>query len=179
MGRSSVADPERGLWERSNFKEVPQFLKGNRISLAYGLTSNKDQTFMEKVVLFSSYIGNMSILCDFRALWVAWPRLTPLDPALKVMLPRPRLIRICVHIHPEFKTRCLHRLFPKKMHANSSLHRLIISQIQTKCSGVGVETVWSTPSPTPTPCSLPRLRATPTPIPTPTPVPTPHPRPKA
>ena len=46
-----MADPERGLWERSNFKEVSQFLKSNRISLAYGLTSNADQTS-----LFSSYI---------------------------------------------------------------------------------------------------------------------------
>ena len=57
----------------------------------------------------------------------------------------------------------------KKVHANSPLHRRIISQIQTKRSGVGVEAVWSTQ--TPTPCSLPRLRATPTP----TPAPTPHP----
>ena len=51
-----MADPERGLWERSNFREVPQFLKSNRISFAYGLTSNKNQTFTVKVALFSSYI---------------------------------------------------------------------------------------------------------------------------
>ena len=57
----------------------------------------------------------------------------------------------------------------QKVHANSPLHRQIMSQIQTKRSGVGVEAVWSTP--TPTPGSLPRLRATPTPTPTPTPHP--------
>ena len=54
-----------------------------------------------------------------------------------------------------------------KVHQNSVLHRQIISQIQTKRSGVGVKVVWWTP--TPTPGSLPRLRATPTPTPTPHP----------
>ena len=53
------------------------------------------------------------------------------------------------------------------------MHRRIISQIQTKRFGVGVEAVWSAPTSTPTPGSFPRLRSTPTP--TPTPAPTPHP----
>ena len=54
----------------------------------------------------------------------------------------------------------------QKVHPNSPLHRHTISQIETKRSGVGVETFWSTPTPTPTPGSLPRLRATLTPAPT-------------
>ena len=33
------------LCEGSDFKEVPQCLKSNRISLADGLTSNKEQTY--------------------------------------------------------------------------------------------------------------------------------------
>ena len=57
------------------------------------------------------------------------------------------------------------------MHVNSHLHRQLISQIQTKRSGIAVEAVWSTPTPTPTPGSLLRLRATPTPTPTATPHP--------
>ena len=45
-----MADPERerGHWEGPNFKKGPQFLKSNRISHAYGLTSNKYQTFSNK-----------------------------------------------------------------------------------------------------------------------------------
>ena len=39
LGMWSMADPERGLWGRRNFKKVPQFLKSNQVSLAYGLTS--------------------------------------------------------------------------------------------------------------------------------------------
>ena len=46
--RSSMWDPERGLWEGLNFRELPQFLRSDWISFAYGLTSNKDQTFMHK-----------------------------------------------------------------------------------------------------------------------------------
>ena len=41
----------------------------------------------------------MSILCHFRTLWEAWPRLAPFDAPLKVMDPRPRLIRISVYLH--------------------------------------------------------------------------------
>ena len=45
---------ERAL-EQPNFKEVPQFLKSKRISLAYGLTSDKDQSFMDKSPCFFIY----------------------------------------------------------------------------------------------------------------------------
>ena len=66
-----MADLERGLWERSNLKEVPQFLKSNRVSLAYGLTSNKDQTFMNEscfvFFLHQEYID----FVPFLALWGA------------------------------------------------------------------------------------------------------------
>ena len=57
-------DPEIGLRERLNFKEVPQFLKINQISLVYGPTSNKDQTFIITVV-FSSYIEEYVDLVSF------------------------------------------------------------------------------------------------------------------
>ena len=43
-----MADPEKVLWEGPHFKEIPQFLKSNRISLAYSLTSNKGQTCVDK-----------------------------------------------------------------------------------------------------------------------------------
>ena len=43
-----MADTERRLWKGQNFKDVPQFLKSNRISLGYGLTSNKDQTSVNR-----------------------------------------------------------------------------------------------------------------------------------
>ena len=49
VGRLSMAYPERGLWEGRNFKEVPRFLKSNRNLLAFGLTSNKDQTCTNKI----------------------------------------------------------------------------------------------------------------------------------
>ena len=62
-----MANPERVLWERSNCKEVPQFLKSNRIKLSYGLTINKDQTFI-RVAFFLLTSRNMSILFYFRAL---------------------------------------------------------------------------------------------------------------
>ena len=144
-----MADPERGLWERSNFKEVPQFLKSYRISFAYGLTSNKDQTCMNKsYFVFILYRG----MCQFSAIsggsegGGAWPRLTPLDPALKVMAPRPRLLGICVIICV-ICVRLLNVIddictdyFPK-VHANYPLHRRILSSIQTKHSEVGVEAV--------------------------------------
>ena len=55
-----MADPDGGLWERSNFKGVPEFLKRNRIWLAYGLTINKDQTIMNKcccILLISRNTG--------------------------------------------------------------------------------------------------------------------------
>ena len=38
------------------FQREAQFLKINRISIAYGLTSDKDETFINKFVSFSCYI---------------------------------------------------------------------------------------------------------------------------
>ena len=76
------------------------------------------------------------------------------------MAPRTRLIHICVYVQ-NLKT-IPPQIISKKVHANSLMHRQIISQIK-KRSGVGVEAVWSTL----TPGSLPRLRATPTPTPHP------------
>ena len=56
----------------------------------------------------------MSILCHFRALLGAWPRLTPLDPHLKVMPPWPRLIGryICAYLLNLKDNVCT--FFPKK-----------------------------------------------------------------
>ena len=53
---SSMADPkrerERGLGG-AELQIGASFLKNNRISLAYGLTSNVDPSFISKVALFS------------------------------------------------------------------------------------------------------------------------------
>ena len=43
-----MEDPKRWLWEGPNFKKLPQFLKSNRISHACGITSNIDQTSIDK-----------------------------------------------------------------------------------------------------------------------------------
>ena len=50
-----MADPERGLWERPNFKNVSQFLKSNRISLACGPVMNT-KLLKATVALVSCYI---------------------------------------------------------------------------------------------------------------------------
>ena len=55
--------------EGPNFKEVSQFLKSNRVSPAFALTSNKDQTCMKKLLCFLIVSRNMSILCHFQSLW--------------------------------------------------------------------------------------------------------------
>ena len=47
-GKVINGESKRGLWEGPNFEQAPQFLKSNRISLAYGVTSNKEQTFIDK-----------------------------------------------------------------------------------------------------------------------------------
>ena len=66
---------------------------------------------------------------------------SPRGSASEVMAPRPRLTRMCVMCIPtEFKGDIFTDNF-QKMHANSPLHRQIISQIQTKPPGVGVEAV--------------------------------------
>ena len=92
-----MADPERGLWGRTNFKEAPQFLKSNQISPVYGLTSNKDQTFVSKsyfdLFLYREIRQFCVILGHFGG---ACPRLSHLDPPLNILAPRPRLIGICL-----------------------------------------------------------------------------------
>ena len=65
VGRSSMANVERGLWEGENFKEVPQFLESNRISPTYGLTSSIDQTSIIEVSLFSCYIQERADFVPF------------------------------------------------------------------------------------------------------------------
>ena len=86
---------ERPL-RRAEFQRGTQFLKINRISLSYGLASNKDETFIIKVALFSCYIEEFVDCVPFSGVLGAWPRWAPLDPPLRVMAPRPRLIRISV-----------------------------------------------------------------------------------
>ena len=96
-----MADPERGIWEGPNFKQVPEFLNSNLISLAYGLTSTKDQTFINKVALVSCYIGEYADFVPFSGALGAWPRLAPMDSPLKVMAPRPPVNpRQCRGVHP-------------------------------------------------------------------------------
>ena len=167
-----MADPERGLWERSIFKEGPQFLKSNRISLAYGITSNNDQTLVGKSCFIFFLYREICWFCAIFGrfgggrdrVWPLWIRLG------MSWLPAPaRLIGICVcplNLKDDVCTD-----YFQGVQTNCPLHRRIISQIQIKRSGVGVEVVWSTPTRTPTPGSLPRLWATPTPSPAPTPHP--------
>ena len=90
-----MADPERGLWGRSNFKEAPQFLKSKQISPVYALTSKKVQTFV-RVILMSSYIEKYVNFVSFSGTLGACPRLSHLDSPLKVVATRPRLIGICL-----------------------------------------------------------------------------------
>ena len=86
---------ERAL-RGAEFQRGTQFLKINRISLSYGLASNKDETFIIKVALFSCYIEEYVDCVSFSGALGTWPRWAPLDPPLRVMAPRPRLIRISV-----------------------------------------------------------------------------------
>ena len=61
--------------------------------------------------------------------------MAPLDPPLKVMALRPKLIGICVYLMNS-KDDVSTEYF-QKVYSNSSLHRRIISQILTKRFGVG------------------------------------------
>ena len=80
-----MADPEIGLWEGPNFKEVPdfckEFLKRNRISLAYGLTRNKDHTLNKSCFVFLLYRGIYRLCAIFGRfgeqdhVWPPWIRL--------------------------------------------------------------------------------------------------------
>ena len=107
-----MADPERGLWKQSNFKEVPQFLKSNRISLADCLTSNKDRSFIDKsCFVFFLY---QRIHRFFAVFWRFWgvTSFGQFGSAFEGHGSPPPVNRhMC--IPPEFKRRCLHRLFPK------------------------------------------------------------------
>ena len=106
-----MADPEGGLSERSIFfKELPQFLKSNWISLAYGLTSNKDQTSINKsCFVFSLYRGR----CRFCAIFGRFVGMTAFGLFGSAFeghgFPPPVNTYMC--IPTEFRRRCLHRLF--------------------------------------------------------------------
>ena len=76
LERSSIAGLERGLWQGPNFKEIPQFLKSNWISLSYGTTSNKEQT-VKKVALFPCYIDEYVDYVPFSDVFGTWPSLAP------------------------------------------------------------------------------------------------------
>ena len=107
-----MADPERGILEHSNFKELPQCLKSNRISLAYGITRNISQTFINKsCFVFFLYRG----ICWFCAIFGSVGGMTGVDlfgSAFEGHGSAPPVNRyICM---PSiFKRWCLHRLFPK------------------------------------------------------------------
>ena len=79
------------VWEGPNFKDVPHFLKRNRISLAYGLTNNKDQTLINKNwFVFLLYRG----ICRFCAIFgrlgrMALPRFALLIRLWRSWLPTP------------------------------------------------------------------------------------------
>ena len=107
-----LMDPERGLWERSNFKEVPQLLKSNRISLAYGLTSIKTKLLWIKVALFSSYIEEYVDFVPFSDALGDITAFGPFGSAFEGHGSPPPVNRYMC-IPPEFKRRCLNRLFPK------------------------------------------------------------------
>ena len=111
-----MADPDRGLWEGTNCRGT-QVLKINRISLAYELASHKDQAFINKSCFFSRYIEEyvdfVQFSGDFLGWWW-WSRLASLDSPLKVMAPRPWLIRISVYLH-NLKTISAHIISKKCM----------------------------------------------------------------
>ena len=52
----------------------------------------------------------------------------------------PPSVITCMRIHTEFKAD-IYTDYLQKVHANFPLHRQVISQIETKRSGVGVEAV--------------------------------------
>ena len=86
-----MADPERGLWDRRNFKGGPKFLKSNRISIAYDLTSNTDETFMNKSFFaFLLYRG----IDRFCAIFRRFGRMADFES----MAVHHRLIRICAYL---------------------------------------------------------------------------------
>ena len=132
-----MADPERGLWEGPNFKQVPQFLKSNRISPAYGLTSNKGQTFIDKYCFVFLLYRGIYRFCFIFGHVGGMAAFCPLGSASEGNgSPPPVNTYMCMLT--EFKDDIFSD-YLKKAHASSPLQ--IISQIQTRRSGVGVEAV--------------------------------------
>ena len=55
----------------AEFQRATHFLKSNRISLAYGLTSKKDQAFIDKSgFVFLLYLGICRFCAIFGHIWV-------------------------------------------------------------------------------------------------------------
>ena len=81
---------------------------------------------MNKSCFIFFYIEEYAEFVPFSGALVggAWPRLTHLDPAMKAMAPRPRLISKCVFLL-NLKNDGYTDYF-KKVHANSLLHGQII-----------------------------------------------------
>ena len=90
---------ERAL-RGAEFQRGTQILKINRISLAYDLTSNQDQTFFNKsCFVFLLYRGMCWVCAIFgRFGGMVRSRLASLDSPLKVMAPRSWLICISVYL---------------------------------------------------------------------------------
>ena len=140
LGHDRYYFSETEPWDGPNFKQVPQFLKSSPISLSYGLTSNKGQTFSKKSCLvFLLYRG----ICRFCAIFGRFGDMVAfglIGSAFEGNGSPPPVNTYMCCIPTEFKDDICTDYF-QKVHANSHLHRQIISQIQTKRSGVRVEAV--------------------------------------
>ena len=82
--------------------QVTQLWKSNRISLDFGLTSNKDQSCIGKICFVFLFMLCYQGMCRFCVIFgrfgEAWPRFAPLHPPLKVMAIRPWIMRIYVYL---------------------------------------------------------------------------------
>ena len=109
-----MTNPERGFWERSNFKQVPQFPKSNRMSVTCGLTSNKGQILSIEVALFSSYIEEYVDFVPFSGAFGGMIAFDPFGSAFEGHASPPPVNRqVYMCIPPEFKRRYL-QIFPQK-----------------------------------------------------------------
>ena len=92
-------DPERGLWEGPHFIST-QFLKSDRISFAYSLTSNKDHAFIDKrcfaFLLYGGICRFCAIFGHFGGHGRAW---SPVNPPLKIKDLYPCLM--CTFVSPQ------------------------------------------------------------------------------
>ena len=125
--------------EGIDFQIGTTILEINRISLAYDLTSNKNQTFIHKsCFVFLLYRG----ICRFCAIFGRFGGMAAfgLLGSASEGNGSPPPVNTYMCIPTEFKDDIFTDYF-QKVHANSPLHRQIISQIQTKRSGVGVKAV--------------------------------------